>query len=1208
MGKKLVSGRRPQNYRAENGRYVIRHPTQRYNRALYGAPDPASHHRFLLIGGDLPAAILYCSGNAGRIFWGIDDGRSFRLLSRLCRIRTTYDGGMLEYRMGDTAYEGMEIVISMLPLAGRPGGVFRMRLRNFPAGARLITFFGGADGVKSDRSMDAGYYGESDARQGIAFRPASCAGSLFSFAGKRFTLPYNGKCVAGCFSVDGAFQFADADAMVKGRLKSSDRPPAHPLIAYAAAPDRAGGRECYLKLQVTPQDEALAPAEPALCYAEALRHRESVCRVFRTDTPDAELDAAARAACAATEGIWLSPVFAHGAWSWNLPLAGWRSLYGPIVMGMHRRVRTEGSLFLSLQLNGQNTPWDPARALRFSSPAFPVRALAGPAGRGQNFADFGRVPEPDPAFSLARQSPHSLFIGEGFMPYLPTSARRVQYDMQEVFFDEMIGECEWSGDEPFARELLPHLLRHLDWEKRCFDPDGDGLYENYANFWASDGVFYSGAGCALASAYNYRACVAAADMLRRLGRDDAPYRARAARIRDAINRRLWLTADGHPAECADCYGNRLVHPDVSLPTIVHCAESGVLDDFQTYQMLQYAAHSLERVPVGPGEGELVWNTNWVPYVWSVRDIDYADVLHLSLACFQAGDRRAGYRLLRGAVVDSTCRSVSPGAFLCVREGKSIDFADTVSLFSRAVAAGLFGIRPQMPDGTVTVSPALPDEWEHAGIRLPDFSCDCRWDGSTQTVTICSAKPCRKILRLPARRSRIEAVSADGQDVPWETEAGIGEPYIRICTESGTRHTVQIRYGGEPLHPPEYPSTVAAGEPFELLTHGYPIAELRDPQGIVAGRSLQADGNLSVRPAGLAGWHTFFLRLMVGKLSFWSPVNLRVTKGPAVREPAFDAARRAVSFRLENSRGQSAETTDPSVTTQTGRRISPRSQSRRLWLLLPREQTLWPGDNRFSVECGSRGRITGHFCDWDIPWPAGARAIMPKLRKFYNDRVADIFRHTYRSPRSPYCSLQVPLHLFPSDWCVTDSAAALGMHTGRLAELADQKGILHTGGGIPFRVEPDPARPNVVFVSKWDNFPDRVLIPLPGTGSRLYLLFCGYTNAMQCGVTNAVLQLRYADGSAQRLPLIPPHNFRSLEKGPETERPEDAFCYRGDPVHRLLIGRLGRAPDSPGVYAQVLGLSLAGRRLESLTLEAVANDMVAGIMGITIAHLRQGKSE
>lgn len=1199
--KNLVSGRKPQNYRAENGRYIVRHPTQKYNRALYGAPDPESHHRFLLIGGDLPEAILYRSGNAGRIFWGVVCGQSFRPLSRFDDIRAAYDAGMLEYRIGDSACGDMQITLTMLPLARQPGGVFRICLANFPAGARLVTFFGGADGIKSDRAMDAGYYNETNSRQGVAFRAASCAGNRFSFAGNRFTMEYDSHSVAGRFSADGLFRFADGEAMAHGALNMSDAPSARPLIGYTITPDETGRCEFWLALQASSGAGTPPPADPAACYAESLRHRETVCRAFQADTPDAELDAAARAACAAEEGIWLRPVFAHGAWSWNLPLSGWRSLYGPIAMGMHARVRTEGAFFMSLQLNGQNAPWDPAKALSFSSPGFPVRALTDAAGRGKDAGDFGRVPEPDPAFALARQSLHGLFIGKGFLPELPTSLWRAQYDMQEVFFDEMIAEYEWSGDEGFAQELLPHLLCHLDWERRCFDADGDGLYENFANFWASDGMFYSGAGCALASAYNYRACLAAADMRRRMGRDDREYRARAEKIRQAVKSRLWLAAEGHPAECVDDSGNKLVHPAVSVPTIVHCAESGVLDDFQLYQTLQYARHALEWVPVGTGDGELIWNTGWVPYVWSVRDIDYADVLHLSIACYQAGDRATGYRLLRGAVVDSTCRSVSPGAFLCVREGKSIDFADTVSMFSRAVAGGLFGIRPQMPDGTVTVSPALPDEWQHAAIRLPDFSCDCRWDGLTQTVTLSSRKLCRQIFRLPARRARVLSVCVDGRESPWEAEAGIGSPYIRICSESGAAHTVRIRYGGEPLCRADFPAVVAAGEPFELHTHGYRADELYDPQGAVAEWSRQADGNLSVCPAGRMGWHTFFVRLTAGELSLWNPVSLRVTGGLAAVEPTFDPARHSVAFRLENSRGRVAEVTDPAVTAETERRVPPHSRSGRLRLALPQAQPLWPGHNRFAVACGA-DNVPGAFCDWAIPWPAGARAVMPDLREWYNDRAADIFRHEYRSPRSPACSLQVPLHLFPSDWCVTDASAVRDMHTDRLRELVEGDGILHTDGGIPFRVEPDPASPNVVFVSKWDNFPDRVRIPLHGRGSRLYLLFCGYTNAMQCDVTNAVFRLRYADGTEQPLPLVPPHNFRSLEKGPETERPEDAFCYRGDPACRIRIGRLNRAVDSSGIYAQVLDLPLADRPLESLTLEAVANDMVAGLMGVTIGTL------
>ena len=61
------------------------------------------------------------------------------------------------------------------------------------------------------------------------------------------------------------------------------------------------------------------------------------------------------------------------------------------------------------------------------------------------------------------------------------------------------------------------MKRHLAWEKKNFDADGDGLYDAYAAIWASDALQYSGGGVTHSSAYNYRANKEAARLAKLIG-------------------------------------------------------------------------------------------------------------------------------------------------------------------------------------------------------------------------------------------------------------------------------------------------------------------------------------------------------------------------------------------------------------------------------------------------------------------------------------------------------------------------------------------------------------------------------------------------------------------------------------------------------------------------------------------------------------------
>src|SRR3546814_14230565 len=90
--------------------------------------------------------------------------------------------------------------------------------------------------------------------------------------------------------------------------------------------------------------------------------------------------------------------------------------------------------------------------------------------------------------------------------------------MNLVFFDQMLTHFNWMGDMSFVRQMWPFIKRHLAWEKRNFDVDGDGLYDAYCAIWASDALQYTGGGVTHTSAYNHRANKIAQSAKRRVGK------------------------------------------------------------------------------------------------------------------------------------------------------------------------------------------------------------------------------------------------------------------------------------------------------------------------------------------------------------------------------------------------------------------------------------------------------------------------------------------------------------------------------------------------------------------------------------------------------------------------------------------------------------------------------------------------------------------
>ena len=228
-----------------------------------------------------------------------------------------------------------------------------------------------------------------------------------------------------------------------------------------------------------------------------------------------------------------------------------------------------------------------------------------------------------------------------------------------------------------------------------------------------------------------------------------------------------------------------------------------------------------------------------------------------------------------------------------------------------------------------------------------------------------------------------------------------------------------------------------------------------------------------------------------------------------------------------------------------------------------------------------------------------------IDRYFNASVPDIFQQEYRSPRPPYTTLQIPLQGI-GEWC----------HPHYRPEINDSvfRSLVRSGqflvAGIPFRT-PAVGR-NIVYTSLWDNYPDSVTIPLKGRAQRAWLLMAGSTNHMQCDIENALVTARYADGTADTLRLIPPYNWCPIEQDYYTDG--QAFRSLDSRPYRVAFGTgtvsrdLGRALNIKGVYgreipggaAQMLSLPLNPRKkLRSLTLRTLSNDVVIGLMGITL---------
>ena len=242
-----------------------------------------------------------------------------------------------------------------------------------------------------------------------------------------------------------------------------------------------------------------------------------------------------------------------------------------------------------------------------------------------------------------------------------------------------------------------------------------------------------------------------------------------------------------------------------------------------------------------------------------------------------------------------------------------------------------------------------------------------------------------------------------------------------------------------------------------------------------------------------------------------------------------------------------------------------------------------------------------------------------MDKVFNANVSDIFKNQYLSPRSPYTTLCVPTQGI-GDWCSTKKTANID-DTKFRSLIKDGVFWAHVDGDLPFRSPKEDK--NIVYTSLWDNYPDSISIMLKGKASHAYLLMAGSTNPMQYAIENAVIRVEYADGTRNELMLTPPVNWCPIEQDflenatafPQPElRPYRVGLASGKvsrhlfrDLHLEVNRNMADVPGFKKAVAEVDGGAAilldmpldAKKKLKRLLLRTLSNEVVIGLMGITL---------
>lgn len=1161
---------RPLRYHPEGTDFVIENGAEFFNRPLYGTNTP-----FRVDGGDKPEFSFYLPGRGGNLRLGLTVGGKTKWLSDADKIVTRYRPGSMVYEIRDPLIGKGTLHLTALALASAEGIVLRVELAGAAGPVTLVSAFGGVNGEKGRRNGDIGTE-RSPVTEFFQLKPEYCKDNAIEISGSGFVLKAKPGNIGGVFPQGSKLAVADAgkwnDAAA---LLASKGTAALPVVV--AETSLTSGKPAHLSLQRI-AGEARVAEDVAAVFVAAEKRREEISGKLAVDTPDPFVNAAAAAMCVASDGVWdeRDGAFMHGAVAWRNKLLGWRGPYSGDALGWPDRVRRH----LTYWAGQQNTSPIPAT-----------------------------LPAPEPEGNLARNE--NALHSNGDM-----SGKH--YDMNIVYIDALFRHLLWTGDLEFAREVWPVIERHLAWEKRLFrrpyGAENLPLYEAYACIWASDDLWYNGGGATHATAYNYFHNKMAARLATALGKDAKPYEQEAELISQAIRRELWMPREGWFAEGKDWLGDRSLKPNPANWTLYHTVDSQVPDAIEAFQMTRYVDTQIAHIPLhGPGVPDggyfTLPTTNWLPYTWSTNNVVFAEATHTALAFWQAGRGDKAFQLFKGALLDSMFMGLCPGnagmatTFDMARGEAQRDFADGVGASSRALVEGLFGVRPDALAGDLVVRPGFPEKWTKVDFKHPSLAYTFRRDRMEETWTLDPKfpKPTKLRLQVPAFRDQVAAVLVNGKPAEWKMLAGsVGRPVIEIVAAAAERQEVAIDWRGDELPDTRDLGVVAAGSEVGTGFGSARLMEISDPQKSLDGLASDA-GSFRAKAVGEAGHRTVFAKLGQGDLTWWQPVTFE-TRPELEVIPSDAQDENSLRLRVRNNTRQavSGKVSGLEFSAPAG------SLSEEIALA---GGSFVPGSNRVVVMAGGKS-IEGTVVNWKLK-PAAAGAPEPvDLGGAFNDSVTQIFRNEYLSPRSPFCSLAMPKQGIGS-WCHPTDHFEVD-DSGLRAAAEKNSGRIVLPQGIPFATPGAGDARNIAFTSRWDNYPQQVTVPLTGKARHVYLMMAGSTHSMVSGVDNGEVVVSYTDGSQERLALRNPTNWWPIDQ----DYLIDDFAFkRPEPVPPRVDLKTGKVrfperakPSSgsnltiPGGAATVLDLPLRPEKdLKSLTVRAIANEVVIGLMSATLVR-------
>ncbi len=1196
-------------YQPQGDEFVIHNGDKRFNRPIYG-----TNTGFRFDTSDFPEFGLYMPYIGGSVYMAIATPvGTTHWIKEMESIEARFKSGQRTYIVKDKKRLGNgSLTIDVVALSDGDGLVVKYQANQLPANTKIVWVYGGANNERLTRDGDLG----ADPADSFFIKAVNCKGNLFQIENNKFTLLYgmdtklltseeaygdpktwekSKKATANAMQITGVFPTGTVIREADGkyieqierlvRTSKSDFPVIMAEYTMGSAP-------FYMELHNPKSHAAFAYSDLAEAFGKGIDFRTNIASRMKINTPDPFLNTLGGVFSGAEDAAWEAPIYLHGAICFrDYILLGWRGAYLADLLGLQDRARMHFTAYANSQVT--NVPV-----------TLPHKQ--------------------DNSAHLARSAKEwgTPMYSNGYICRVPD--RRdvmAHYNMNLVYIDQLLWHLNWTGDMEYVKQVFPVIQQHLAWDKNTFDPDNDGLYDACCVIWASDALQYNGGKVTHSSAYSYRANKMMAEIARKIGEDPSKYDKEAALILSAINKELWIKDKGRWAEFKDNMGKQMRHEEPGLWTFYHAIDSDIHDPFQAYQASRYIDTELARIPVvGEGLKELdnyvIPTTNWQPYMWSINNVAFAEVMHTALAYWQTGRSEEAFKMFKGMVLDAMYLGTCPGnvaqvTFYDAARGECYrDFTDATACGVRAVVHGMYGIIPDLMNNRLTIKPGFPDSWNFAELETQNIAYAFHRNGQVENYVITPnllRKGVSLSMEIKAPTNQVKSVTVNGKSISYTWVPGaLLQPRIRFEAGVASQYDIRVEWEGNQISKEAISVSAPNGSQLTLKLPNT-AGKLYDPQEVLT-QGILANGVLSGQVSAALGHRTVFVNIAENGMDYWQPIDIHVTRPLEITNHPEASV---LTFDLKNNTNKPLKGDLFVNGKKYADKIDIAINGKGSYTFEAPVASL--GTNTIEVRTG-KDTYNFQAINWNIPTPVKAKYETVNMEKAFNEKVRDIFGYgKYLSPRWKYTTLCMPTQGM-GEWCHPNDLTPID-DTGIREIAAQNNNRFMMPQGIPFATPGGKDANNIAFTTLWDNYPTSLNVPLKGKASKVYLLVAGTTYFMQSHLLNGTIRIQYKDGHTETLELILPENLLPINQDvfidgwafdSKEPRPWRVRLKTGD-VSKFHAGDLGvRMSNNPlyveGGMATMLDIPLnPAKELASLSLETVANEIIIGLMGITLTR-------